>query len=141
MAFKFEGLDVWQLALAYVDLSYQIAEQLPRSEEHHLKSQLLRAATSVALNIAEGSTGQTDAEQGRFLGMAIRSLPETVACQQIIRRRQLLQDFARLDQAYHEAEMLAKKLTALRKAVAPQQTWVREEPTGYLVDAAQEPTS
>jgi four helix bundle protein len=90
MAFKFERLEVWQLALEYIDLGYQIAEQLSRSEEYNLKAQLIRAATSVALNIAEGSTGQTDAEQGRFLGMALRSLLETVACQQIIRRRLLL---------------------------------------------------
>lgn len=41
----------------------------------------------MALNIAEGSTGQTDAEQGRFLGLAVRSLLETVACQHIISRR------------------------------------------------------
>jgi len=92
MAFKFEKLEVWQLALDYLDLIYQIAGQLPRSEEYNLKSQMIRAATSVALNIAEGSTGQTDAEQARFLGLAIRSLLETVACQHIISRRKYLQD-------------------------------------------------
>jgi len=90
MPFKFEKLEVWQLALEYIDLIYKIAEQLPRSEEYNLKSQMTRAATSIALNIAEGSTGQTDAEQARFLGLAIRSLLETVACQHIIKRRQYL---------------------------------------------------
>ena len=80
MGFKFEQLQVWDLALEYIDLVYEIAEQLPRSEEYNLKSQIKRAATSVALNIAEGSTGQTDAEQARFLGLALRSLLETVAC-------------------------------------------------------------
>ena len=92
MPFKFEKLEVWQLSLDYIDLIYDIANQLPRSEEYNLKSQLTRAATSVALNIAEGSTGQTDAEQARFLGLAIRSLLETVACQHIISRRKLLPD-------------------------------------------------
>ncbi len=29
---------------------------------------MLRAATSIVLNIAEGSTGESDAEQARFLG-------------------------------------------------------------------------
>ena len=60
--FKFEKLKVWQLALEYIDLIYEIAAQLPRTEEYNLNSQLIRAATSVALNIAEGSTGRTDAE-------------------------------------------------------------------------------
>src|SRR3712207_527297 len=87
MPFKFEKLEVWQYALEYVDLIYEVAGQLPKSEEYNLKSQLVRAATSVALNIAEGSTGQTDIEQARFLGLALRSLLETVACQHIISRR------------------------------------------------------
>jgi four helix bundle protein len=43
-------------------LIYEIGNQLPRSEEYNLKSQMIRAATSVTLNIAEGSTGQTDAD-------------------------------------------------------------------------------
>jgi len=46
MAFKFEQLEVWQLALDYVDLIYEIANRLPRSEEFNLKSQIVRAATS-----------------------------------------------------------------------------------------------
>lgn len=59
MAFKFEQLEVWRLFLDYIDLIYKIVGQLPRVEEYNLKTQMIRAATSVALNIAEGSTGQT----------------------------------------------------------------------------------
>ena len=58
MPFKFEKLDVWQRSLSYLDIIYDIAHKLPRDEEYNLKSQLIRAATSVALNVAEGSTGQ-----------------------------------------------------------------------------------
>jgi four helix bundle protein len=54
MAYKFERLEVWGLALEYTDMIYAIAGRLPRSEEYNLKSQVVRAATSVALNIAEG---------------------------------------------------------------------------------------
>jgi four helix bundle protein len=54
MAFKFEKLEVWAEAVAYIDLVYTLVEQLPKSEEYNLKSQFVRAATSVALNIAEG---------------------------------------------------------------------------------------
>ena len=85
MPFKFEKLEVYQLALAYVDLIYDLSTQLPKSEEYNLKSQVVRAATSVVLNIAEGSTAQSDPEQNRFLGMAVRSVFETVACLHIIR--------------------------------------------------------
>lgn len=36
--FKFEKLDVYQLALGYIDLIYDIAAKLPKSEEYNLKS-------------------------------------------------------------------------------------------------------
>ena len=119
------------MALNYIDLTYEIAALLPKSEEYNVKSQISRAATSVALNIAEGSTGQTDAEQARFLGLAIRSLIETVACLHIIRRRILVQDQSRIDQMYRSAEILVAKLHALRKTVAPEQKWLREDMSTY----------
>ena len=87
MTYKFQDLEIYQLALEYIDLIYELAQKLPKSEDFNLKSQITRAATSIALNIAEGSTSQTDAEQSRFLGMALRSFVETVACQDIIERR------------------------------------------------------
>ena len=136
MTFKFEKLEVWQLALEYVDLIYVIAGQLPRSEEYNLKSQISRAATSIALNIAEGSTGQTDAEQARFLGMAIRSLIETVACQHIISRRKLIDDLVPLRQAYSDAEHLVAKLHAMRNRIAPDQHWLREDQEEYTTSDA-----
>ena len=131
VVFKFEKLEVWRLAVEYVDTVYGIAELLPRAEEFNLKAQMRRAATSVALNIAEGSTGQTDAEQARFLGLALRSLLETVACQHLISRRGYLSDPDSLRQAYREAETLAKKLQAMRRAIAPDRTWIREESADY----------
>jgi four helix bundle protein len=102
MPYKFEQLEVWKLALDYIDLIYRLAENLPRSEDYNLKSQITRAATSVALNIAKGSHGQSNAEQARFLAIAIRSLIETVACQKIIQRRDYLQDKDLLQKAYDD---------------------------------------
>lgn len=72
MPYKFERLEVWKLSMDYLDLVYAIADKLLRSEDFNLKSQIIRAATSNQLNIAEGSTSQTDAEQSRFIGLAIR---------------------------------------------------------------------
>jgi len=131
MPFKFEKLEVWQLSLGYIDHIYEIGNELPRSEEHNLKSQMTGAATSVALNIAEGSTSRTDTEQARFLGMAIRSLLETVGRQHLISRRQYLQDASPLRQSYRRAEILAAKLRSMRKSIARQQPWLREESPIY----------
>ncbi len=134
MPYKFEQLEVWQLALEYVDLIYRLVEKLPRSEEYNLKSQIVRAATSISLNIAEGSTGQTDAEQARFLGMAIRSLIETVACQQLIRRRGYLDDDSLLKQAYEQSQVLARKLHAFRKSLRSDGKKIEEEAAPYLIE-------
>jgi four helix bundle protein len=85
--YKFQKLRVYQLALDYIDAIYGISAQLPQQEMYNLRSQIIRAATSIALNIAEGSTGQSDAEQGRFIGHALRSYLETIACLDICGRR------------------------------------------------------
>lgn len=87
MTYKFQKLEIYQLALDYLELIYALAEKLPRSEDFNLKSQITRAGTSIVLNIAEGSTSQRDPEQCRFLGISLRSLIETVACQDVIERR------------------------------------------------------
>ena len=115
MPYKFEKLEVWKLALEYVHLIYTIAEKLPSFEEYNLKSQIVRAGTGIALNIAEGSTSQSDPEQARFLGIAIRSLIETVACQHIIKQQGYLKDPTPLDEAYQFSEKLFAKLQAFRK--------------------------
>jgi four helix bundle protein len=134
MPYKFEQLEVWQMSVEYIDLIYLLAEKLPKVEDFNLKSQIIRAATSVALNIAEGSTGQSNAEQARFLGMAIRSLVETVACQHIIRRRRYLADASLLDQAYSKSNELAKRLQAFRNSITKNPQTIRDESAPYFVE-------
>lgn len=115
--YKFESLEVWELSLEYIDMIYRIAAQLPETERYNLTSQVIRAGTSITLNIAEGSTGQSDKEQGRFLGMAIRSLLESVACVKLIERRNYVskEDAKAL---YAFSEKLFAKLMAFKKAVS-----------------------
>ena len=137
MAYKFEKLEVWQLSLEYIDRIYSIAEMLPRSEEYNLKSQITRAATSISLNIAEGSTSQSDPEQARFLNMAIRSLVETVACQHVINRRKYMSDPELLRQAYQASEKLFAKLQAMHAALSthsihePGEEYELDDPTPF----------
>lgn len=88
-AYKFQRLEVYELALEYLDLIYELSKTFPPEEKYNLTSQLQRAATSIVLNIAEGSTGQTDAEQNRFLGLSLRSFLETIACLDIAQRRMI----------------------------------------------------
>ena len=87
MGFKFEKLLVWQKA---VDLAHDIdtlTKSFPKEEIYILTSQIKRAADSVSLNIAEGSTGQSTAEFKRFLSYALRSNIEVVGCLHLALRR------------------------------------------------------
>lgn len=92
MAFKFEKLEVWK---ELVELSYkthQLTSAFPKQELYALTSQIKRAADSVSLNIAEGSTGQSNAEFKRFLSFSIRSGVEVVGCIYLARRRNLIRE-------------------------------------------------
>jgi four helix bundle protein len=132
--YKFEKLEVWSLSIEYLDLAYSIFESLPKDEDINLKSQMRRAATSVALNIAEGSTDQTDAEQSRFIGHAIRSLVEVVACLRIVSRRGHVIDDDLVNKAEEVGLTLTRKLQAIRNAVDPTRKWIRGAGVGYALE-------
>ena len=131
MAYKFEKLEVWELALKYTDQLYAIAEALPDHERYGLASQIREAANSIALNIAEGSTGLSDAEQDRFLRMSTRSLIETVATLHLVQRREYIDDLDRLRNAYRSSETLFAKLQAFRTALNEGSETVQEEELLY----------
>jgi four helix bundle protein len=116
MTYKFEKLEIYQLSLDYLDLVYNVAEKLPRAEEYNLRPQTIRAGTSIVLNIAEGSTTQSNPEQARFLGMALRSLIETVACHHIMKRRKFA-DSRDLSNMYEFSQKLFAKIQAMIRAL------------------------
>ena len=92
MPFKFEKLIVWQKAVDLSDFVNQVTKSFPKDEIYILTSQIKRAADSVSLNIAEGSTGQSNPEFNRFLGIALRSSIEIVGCIFLAKRRGYISD-------------------------------------------------
>ena len=114
MAFKFEKLVVWQKALELTKDISNMTKELPMDERYVLADQIRRAADSVALNIAEGSTGQSNAEFSRFVGYAIRSAIEVVACLHIGLKRNVI-DQNSFSRIYNQTEEIVKMLQALRK--------------------------
>ncbi|MFO7617390.1 MAG: four helix bundle protein, partial [Bacteroidales bacterium] len=115
--FKFERLVVWRESLDYLDSVYRLIKQLPKDEEFNLKSQLRRAATSICLNIAEGSIATTNAEQVQFLKIAIRSLVETVACLKIIQRNDYITDNHYLTKCDQIANRLFARLQSFKSSL------------------------
>ena len=84
--YGFEKLIVWQRSAELSELVYELAKKLPKDERFALIDQLKRAATSVSLNIAEGSAGQNKKVFYNFLCIAQRSLYETIAILKLIER-------------------------------------------------------
>ncbi len=116
MAFKFEKLIVWQKAVDLSDAVNQVTKGFPRDELYILTSQMKRAADSVSLNIAEGSTGQSTPEFKRFLGIALRSGVEVVGCIYLAQRRTYISesDFERI---YRMCEEILVMINALRNSL------------------------
>src|SRR4029078_4093352 len=116
MAFKFEKLIVLQKSLDLSDEVNQLTKTFPKDEIYALASQIKRAADSVSLNIAEGSTGQTNAEFKRFVAIALRSDIEVVGCIYLGKRRNIINedDFNKI---YKQCEEILVMINGLRNSL------------------------
>jgi len=116
MSFKFEELKIWQKAIDLSSEIHKLTLTFPKEELYILTSQIKRAADSISLNIAEGSTGQSDAEFSKFLGYSLRSAIEVISCLYIGKKRDLIDNdtFAKF---YNETENLVIMIQALRKSI------------------------
>ena len=77
--FKFEDLTIYQKAISFGESVNNQINTFPKVETYRLSSQFIRAADSIANNIAEGS-GSSDAQFNRYLQMAWDSAHECVVC-------------------------------------------------------------
>ena len=116
MAFKFEKLKVWLEAMELSGDISDLVKKFPKDELYVLTSHLKRAGDSISLNIAEGSTGQTDPEFSKFLGYAIRSAIEVVACFFLAKRRNLITE-EEFSHFYDRLTHLIKGIQALRNTL------------------------
>ena len=116
MAFKFEKLIVWQKAIELTALVHSVSIKFPKEETYILTSQIKRASDSIALNIAEGSTGQTNPEFKRFLSFALRSNIEVVSCIYIAQKRNIIskEDF---DLIYNSCQEILAMINSFKKSL------------------------
>lgn len=116
MAFRFEELQVWHKAMDLDEQINQLTKTFPKEEIYILTSQVKRAADSVVLNIAEGSTGQSKAVFKVFLGYSLRSAIEVVSCLFIAKRRNYIAE-EKFKDLYADYEVLVKMITALKNSI------------------------
>ncbi len=67
---------VWQKAIEVVRELYSLVPNLPKEETYGVRSQITRAAVSVAANVAEGWTRESSNDKRHFLAIAHGSLAE-----------------------------------------------------------------
>lgn len=110
MILDHERLDVYRVALDFLVFANQIIETLPRGRSH-LRDQLTRAATSIALNVAEGAGKHSRADKRRYYLSARGSATESAALLDVLAR------LALLDRAGHQAgkEMRVRVVSMLIK--------------------------
>jgi four helix bundle protein len=116
MSFKFEKLKVWQKGVEPSAEVNELAKSFPREELFILSAQIKRAADSVSLNIAEGSTGQSNAEFNKFLGYALRSNVEVVGCLYLAQKRNLI-DAERFSKIYSLCEEILVMINGLKNSL------------------------
>ncbi len=116
MPFKFEKLEVWKMAIEVADDVHLLTRSFPKEEIFSLTSQMKRAADSISLNIAEGSTGQSNPEQIKFLGYSQRSALEVGNCLYLAIKRNYI-DQKIFDKLYSDLEKLVVKIQAFKNSL------------------------
>ncbi|HWB06239.1 MAG TPA: four helix bundle protein [Verrucomicrobiales bacterium] len=113
MPFDHEKLRVYQAALRFIEWLHPILPAIPKTTAIH--SQLDRASTSIALNIAEGNGRRTSTDRVRFFDIACGSVRECAAGLDIAHRKGCLSD----EQVLHgkqTLEQMLRQLLALMKS-------------------------
>jgi len=128
MGFGHEQLDVYRLSVDYVAWSYALAKELS-GVDRHARDQLLRAAQSIPLNVAEGNGKGTNADRRRFFEIARGSALECAAIQDCLEACHVLSP----DQNAEAKTMLLRIVSMLTK-LARRDHELREEPARYGVD-------
>lgn len=114
--FRFEKLDVWQLATEFAMQIYVVTRTFPNEERFGLTSQVRRSAISISANIAGGSGRISDKDFSRFLEIAYGSLMETVS-HLIIAHRLILISNERLLELKTQSSKLGRMLSGLRRSL------------------------
>ena len=70
---NFRNYKVWQDAVEYATLVYEITSKMPWFEKKGICDQLQRAAVSISSNIAEGAAKPSELEFAHFLDHALGS--------------------------------------------------------------------
>jgi four helix bundle protein len=113
---SYQDLVVWTKALDLVEMVYRVSASFPTDERFGMTSQVRRAATSVASNIAEGAERRGSKEFLHFLGLTSDSLAETESILILAQRSGMLSPDQATPLLAHSAEV-GRMLSGLKRSI------------------------
>ena len=108
--FRFQDLEIWQLAIEIADELFDVADELEKRRLYRFAEQLRAAGMSMSNNIAEGSGSSSDKEFKQFLNVARRSTFENANILILLRKRNLMTDES-LERLLDKLDHLCRKIT------------------------------
>ncbi|MFH1678070.1 MAG: four helix bundle protein [Candidatus Omnitrophota bacterium] len=106
--FDFEKLTVYQKALDFIHNIFGIYKKLPREFKYTVGANLVRAATSITNNLAEGSGKRFKKEKARYYSTSLDSTRECISVFNVL----LKEGFIGED-IYTQMRIDAKEITSM----------------------------
>ncbi len=113
--FSFEKLEVWNESKNLVKFIYDLTNNFPSEEKFGLTSQLRRASISIASNLAEGTSRNTNKDKAYFTTLSYSSTME-VLNQLIIAKELEFISEKDYGETRKQIYKISNMLNALRKA-------------------------
>jgi four helix bundle protein len=108
LEFDFERLEIYQLALEFLDFIFEICKNIPKELQYCLGDNLKRAGISISNNIAEGSGKKSNKEKARYYGISLDSTRECINMFIILDRQRAISK-----ENYLRARTCGKRLTSM----------------------------
>ena len=113
MAFRFRNFKVYQDAKSLHKEIVFLLNKFSRNQ-YYLSDQIRRSSLSVILNVAEGSSKQSDKDFNRYIAIALGSVDETVASLEVAFDLNIITK-AQLNYFEIKYEIIAKQLGGFSK--------------------------
>ena len=114
--FRFQDLEIWQIAIEIADELFDIADRLDKKRLYRFAEQLRGAGMSMSNNIAEGSGSTSRKEFVQFLNIARRSTFENANILILLQRRNLIKEDT-LENLLDKLDHLCRMITNFQKTL------------------------
>jgi four helix bundle protein len=114
--FRFQDLEIWQLAIEIADELFDIADDLESRKLYRFAEQLRAAGMSISNNISEGSGSDSDRDFANFLNIAKRSTFENANIIILLKRRNLITS-EKENELLEKLDKLSRKISNFRKTL------------------------